>query len=171
MGLADSISGYKPEIIEDNNTEFKPLNGKYKAVVKDFGRKVGTSEKTGNAYDFLFIKLEVIETVEGDKGEKRLLDKTFFMSDSEYGTKDDNIKKFLDCVSTILGEDVEPEIEAGYNDEQVISKVVLASEPVLGKVANARCYKNKNGKQTVIIVKEFSSKGKKTTPSATMDDF
>lgn len=72
-------SGFQPEIQEDGS--FEPFTGKYVARITECGRKTGVSKNTGNAYDFISMKLEIVEHKEGAKAIGRRLDKIYSMDD------------------------------------------------------------------------------------------
>ena len=88
----DELKNFKPEEINDEN-EFKPLKGAYTCRIEKFEHKQGISERTGKEYDFYGLRLQVTETMEGDKGDNRFLDKI-------YRNDNEGIKKLLNDMFT-----------------------------------------------------------------------
>lgn len=76
MGTFDFLNNVAPEKILDKN-EFLPLKGAYLCRVDALEHRAGNSKKDGEPYDFYSLKLQVKETVEGDKGNNRFLDKIY----------------------------------------------------------------------------------------------
>lgn len=76
MSTFDFLKNVEPEKILDVN-EFEPIKGAYIARIEALEHQIGTSERTGNDYDFYSLKLQVKETKEGDKGDNRYLDKIY----------------------------------------------------------------------------------------------
>lgn len=83
--------GYEPEIQEDSS--FEPFNGKYVARISECGRKKGISQKNNSPYDFISLKLEIVEVVQGDKAVGRRLDKIYSMDNV-------GVKKFMNDLYT-----------------------------------------------------------------------
>ena len=75
MGLFEE--GFAPTANEDSSGGFKPIKGGYKARIDKLNRMTGVSDRTGNDYDFYSLKLQVTETLEGDSGNNRFLDKIY----------------------------------------------------------------------------------------------
>jgi hypothetical protein len=84
--------GWEPETIEDGG-DFKNLSGAYLCRVEMIQRRQGTSQRTGEPYDFYSIKLQVVETLEGDKGDNRYVDINF-TNDAK------GLKRFADSLFT-----------------------------------------------------------------------
>ena len=72
---------YQPVALEDSSNEYKPVKGCYKCRVVELKRLQGTSERTGNDYDFYTLKLQVTESLDGDKATNRYLDSMMFNAD------------------------------------------------------------------------------------------
>lgn len=144
-----SLEGYQPQLITDDES-FPKLKGKYVAEVDSCMRQQGTSVKTGEPYDFYGMKFVVLETIEGDKGEKRRLDKTF--QNTEEG-----LKKLADSLFTA---GLECDVSEAKIDETIAKSI--------GKRVNisAWVWKEKDV-QMVKVVNEFKlKKGKKASGEA-----
>lgn len=91
--IMDSLKkeNYTPSKIED--VSFEPFTGKYIARIMECGRKMGISQRSGEPYDFISLKLEVVEVKEGDKAIGRRLDKIYNMDDT-------GVKKLMDDLFT-----------------------------------------------------------------------
>ena len=86
------LKDYKPEVVKDDN-EFKPLKGSYNAIVKQLTHKTGTSQTTGNAFDFYSLNMQIVETISGDKGENRYIQK-------RYNNENDKLKALMNDLFT-----------------------------------------------------------------------
>jgi hypothetical protein len=71
--------GFTPEVQEDSS--FEPFAGKYVARITECGRKKGIGKNTNEPYDFISMKLEIVEHKEGAKAIGRRLDKVYSMDD------------------------------------------------------------------------------------------
>lgn len=85
--FSNIAKNFKPTEQTDDNS-FKPLKGAYVCRIDRLEHKTGTAKASGNAYDFYSLKMQVTETVEGDKGDNRFLDKM-------YKNDDDGIQKII----------------------------------------------------------------------------
>ena len=70
------LKDFKPEVVKDDN-EFKPLKGSYIAVVKKLTHNKGQSQTTGSNYDFYSLNVQIVETIDGEKGENRYIQKRY----------------------------------------------------------------------------------------------
>lgn len=70
------LKDYKPEEIKDEG-DFKPLKGSYICRVSKLTHNVGTSTNDGNPYDFYSLNMQITETIDGDKGNNRYLNKRY----------------------------------------------------------------------------------------------
>jgi hypothetical protein len=70
------LTDYKPEEVKDDN-EFKVLKGSYLTRVSKLVHNIGVSTKDGSPYDFYSLNLQVVETIDGDKGENRYFNKRY----------------------------------------------------------------------------------------------
>lgn len=70
------LKEYKPVEVKDDN-EFKPLKGSYIVRVAKLTHNIGTSQKNGEPYDFYSLNMQVTETIDGDKGDNRYLNKRY----------------------------------------------------------------------------------------------
>lgn len=140
------LQDYEPQLVKDED-DFPKLKGCYVCTITDIQRMEGTSEKTGEPYDFFGMKLTVNETIDGDKGENRRLDLTF--NNDEKG-----LKRLADTLfSAGLGTDL--------SSQEAMDKTFTEA---VGKQVNARTWiwhKEKGDSQSIKIVNEFKKKGKK----------
>ena len=154
-----AAQGFAPEIIEDSSISIEALNGKYVARVPECSRVTG--EKDGKPYDFYSTKFTVTKTVDGIKGENRRLQRTFSLSDSEWSTGAENIKKFCNMLFTILGHDFACTAEG----------IAEACGEAQGKLCRLSVWPNKRDgavqtdnqgwpKHNVKVVAEFKKNGK-----------
>lgn len=70
------LKDYKPEEVKDEG-DFKPLKGSYICRVSKLTHNVGNSQKDGNPYDFYSLNMQITETIDGDKGNNRYLNKRY----------------------------------------------------------------------------------------------
>lgn len=71
--------GFVPELQEDSS--FEPFTGKYVARITECYRKTGVGKGTNEPYDFVAMKLEIVEHKEGQKAIGRRLDKIYSFDD------------------------------------------------------------------------------------------
>ena len=71
-----ALTDYKPEEVKDEG-DFKPLKGSYIVRVAKLTHNIGVSTKDGNPYDFYALNMQITQTVDGDKGENRYLNKRY----------------------------------------------------------------------------------------------
>jgi len=79
------LSDYQPQKQEDASGEFKPIKGAYVCRIESIKHMQGTSERTGNDYDFYSLKVQVIDKVEGETAPNRYLDTIFNNDDKGLG--------------------------------------------------------------------------------------
>jgi len=173
------LGEFQPMEIEDVDNEIKPLNGKYICEVSSLKRYSGTG-KTGNEYDFYSLNATVIETVSGTKGDGRRLSKMYSLTDTEWSTGADNLKRLANELFT-MGCDIDTSNADTFD---------ASCEKAEGKKFNASVYPQKykkdnaakgykkgavvmdnNGypKHNVRIVKEFINKKSSTNAAPTGD--
>jgi len=152
--FGESFGEFKEEVIVDFN---KPINGKYRARIDNLTRRTGTSQNTGKDYDFLSLKLQIFEDVDGDKSFNRFVDVTCFLQDSEYATAKESFAKLVNglYINGVL-DDVE--FAEGTPEELLDVAGVLVD-----KTVSIVAYKNKSGKQGARLVKPH-------TEAAVVDD-
>jgi len=153
------LDGYEPELVTDE-VDFKPLNGRYVCRITDIGKREGISTKTNEPYSFYYIKLQVIETIDGDKGTNRYLDKN-------YGDKLDDKREVVKTALKLMADDL---FTAGLPFATTSEDDFFNSLQALhDKTVNLRAWewnREKQGKinlQMVKIVKEFKVKKEKET--------
>jgi len=145
-------AGFEPQVIED--TSFEPIKGKYVARIDDAGRVQGVSKTNNEPYDFRTISFQVVETVDGQKGDNRFLKRT-------YRADADGMKKLLTDLHTAgieckCGSEAElDEMLPGLKDKTVNLSAYVSKEWTTpdGKTIPA-------GKQVVRVVNSFKGKSK-----------
>ena len=151
---------WTPEVIEDERKDFdKPIKGGYKARIEGLTRYTGESAKCeGGVYDMYSLRLQVVETIEGESAENRYITKTYsntvgkYQEDAEEGRR----RLLNDLFTGNVQYDVIREDDA--TAENVIEQI---APQIIDQVVSVRCYATKQGKQAVRIVKEI-----KTSPTA-----
>jgi len=150
------LAGYQPEETKDD--DFKPIKGSYVCVVKRLTHNIGMSN-TNEPFDFYSLNVQVIETIEGMKGENRYLTKRF-------QNNLDSIKKLCNALFT-----------AGipFDNTGVREAFDLSLTNAIDKQMRIRAYvwspeKTRSGEpipedertplQMFNVVKEFKGKGK-----------
>jgi len=118
---------------DDFDDEIKALRGDYKGEVKRFNYV--------ESFNFYGVSIRITETVKGDKGDNRYVDKTFNLGESQYQTEDEGKDKLLVALKTI---------GVASPDEAVGKTICIKVRPNGTK-------KDKSGwpKHIVTIVKEF----------------
>ncbi len=101
-------AGFNPTPVEDEGG-FEPVKGKYICRIDSAGRKKGTSDRTGNDYDFRTIKLQVAEIIEGDRATNRFFDRAYNID--EEGTKKLLNELFTSGITLNATNDVELDAE------------------------------------------------------------
>jgi len=86
------LKEYKPVEVKDDN-DFKPLKGSYIVRVAKLTHNIGTSQKNGEPYDFYSLNMQVTETIDGDKGDNRYLNK-------RYQNNNEALKKLMNDLFT-----------------------------------------------------------------------
>ena len=153
------LAGYKPELVTDDS-DFQPIKGKYVCSIIDIGKKEGTSNRTGQDYSFYFIKLQVNETIEGDKANNRRLDKA-------YGDKLNADKTVVKTALKVLADDLHTAGLAFVTTSE--DDFHNSLQALRDKSVNVKAWewnREKQGKdnlQMIKIVKEFKVSKKKTS--------
>ena len=163
--LNDLFPGWEPVVIEDEEgLNFdKPIKGKYVARIVSLERREGTSQRTGNPYDFVSLKLQIVEDKEGDRSANRYLDKTYSCIDGEYSTAQEDLQKLLNDLFT-----------AGLLEGMGVTKggmegILECAEALTDKTVNVSCWGTKKGNQSTKIVKEHKLKEEKGDSSDDWD--
>ena len=86
------LKDYKPEEVKDDS-EFKPLKGSYICRVAKLTHNIGVSQRDNSPYDFYSLNMQVTETIDGDKGNNRYLNK-------RYQNTNEGIKKLMNDLFT-----------------------------------------------------------------------
>lgn len=180
-------AGFGKVEIDDKAREVKPVNGKYVCRLLDAGNKSGLSEKSGNEYDFWFIKAVITKDVSGDKGVNRRAERMISFKDSEWSSAKESLGKYIGWLQAIVCRNAEltarleaiaittfEMAEAGAEFVDIIiairSKLDELSKDAIGTLFLARVspQKDKEGKvkmdgdfpkHNVLPMKEFKEKG------------
>ncbi len=88
----NELKEYKPVEIKDEG-DFKPLKGSYICRVTKLTHNTGTSETTGNSFDFYALNMQITEVIDGDKGIGRFLNK-------RYQNNNEALKKLMNDLFT-----------------------------------------------------------------------
>lgn len=70
------LKDFKPEETKDDN-DFKPLKGSYIVRVSKLTHNIGVSTRDNSSFDFYALNMQVTETIDGDKGNNRYLNKRY----------------------------------------------------------------------------------------------
>ena len=136
------LAGYKPEVMTDD-VDFKPLKGAYVARIDKIEHRTGNSKSSGEPYDFYAIKLQVTETIDGDKGTNRYIDKT-------YQNDQEGLKKFInDLYTANLNYDTS-------SDDAFLTSLTMNKD----KSVKIRCWhyeKNGTQYQNVKVINDFKA--------------
>ena len=149
--------------IEDTGIDFdKPIKGAYRARIVSLKRYAGESDKCENGvYDMWSLKLQVEETLEGDKGDNRYLSKTYsnvvgkYQEDAEEGCQ--KLANDLFTAGVLQQCDITKTVKIDIIEE--------IAPQIIDKMVNVRAYGRK-GKQVCKIVKEFNDLKTSSTESA-----
>jgi hypothetical protein len=171
--LDELFPGWTPEAIEDSEgLDFdKPIKGKYVVRIISLDRVAG--EKNGRAFDFVGLKTEAVEDVDGDPSHNRRLEKTYGCLDQtvEYGegksfdvVAEDELKKLLNDLFTadlVRGLSL---TKGGFDG------LLECADQLVDKTMNVTCWASKKGKQIVKVVKEHKGKKEESSDSIAWDD-
>lgn len=86
------LKDYKPEEVKDEG-DFKALKGNYIARVAKLTHNIGASVKDNSPYDFYSLNMQITETIDGDKGNNRYLNK-------RYQNNNESLKKLMNDLFT-----------------------------------------------------------------------
>ena len=161
--LLGELEGFIPEINEDDSIDFsQPVKCGGVATVKEGGRNKGVGKTSGNEYDFLTIKMQIGEVIDGDaKAIGRFIDKSYALTDKVWdnGTESkasDNVKRLLNDLFT-MGQAFN--VPQTIEQEDFYEALTVHLGGLTDKNVSVRCYPTKGGKQAVKIVKEIKKKG------------
>lgn len=140
------------EAQEDFDSKPMPLDGDYKAEIKEF-KLIEMSEDNS----FFSLNMQVVETVKGIDGGNRYLSKTFNNGETQYATAAEAMEKLIKNLKTI-----------GINPGTTFSQLVANCEASVGTIVCVKARPNKDNetkeckrdgrgwpKHIVTIVKEF----------------
>ncbi len=154
------LAGYKPELVTDDDG-FKPIVGKYICRIVDLGIKKGTNNETGVPYSFPYLKAQVVETVEGDKGTNRYLDRSYWPKEDKTA-----LQAFVDDLHTAGLPFIQDTEDNFFNSLQALRdksvNIRAWSAPKMTKGAGDKWIpaEGEEKVQRAKIVKEFKSKKK-----------
>ena len=162
MGILDDLQGFAPEIAEDDSIDFsQPVRCGGIAVVKEGGRNTGIGKNSGDKFDFLTLKMQIGEVVDGEASAmNRFLDKSYSLMDKTWAdgnttTAADNVKRLLSDLFTAGYEFALPKT---IDEQDLYEALAVHLGGLKDKLINVRCYPTKGGKQAVKIVKEIKKK-------------
>ena len=98
----------KKEVKYDTDKKPDPLTGKYFGVIRTI--------RYIEDYNFFALNIEITETIEGDKGEKRFVSKTFNIGENEYQSLDQSINRACKAIAIIKGSEYDTE---GLNKQKL----------------------------------------------------
>lgn len=141
---------------EDKDMSFKPLKGGYEVEIKKVERREGN--KDGKNYDFWAVKMQVVNTLEGDKGNNRYIDKTYNNigyedPNGKFKTEDiDGARNLIRDLQVTSG--ISLQFGAGDTVHDIIEK---NKDAVVGRRMFVRAYEKK-GRQVCVVVNELKIK-------------
>jgi len=154
------LKDYTPEEIKDEG-DFKPLKGSYLTRVTKLSHNIGVSTKDNTPYDFYALNLQITETIDGDKGNNRYLNK-------RYQNTNEGIKKLMNDLFT-AGIDFDKGSREAFDlsltnaiDKQMRLRA-WAWSPDKTRTGELIAEEDRVAMQQMKIVKEFKGKGKKST--------
>jgi len=158
----DLWGDWEPIVLEEQDApDFsKPIRGKYKAEITAVEYKEIHSEKTGEDYELINMKLKVTDDIEGDKSFSRMLDKAFFMGVSQYN--DDPIAGYKSLLNCLKSSELYAEWMKSDNIRGNIEKM---NEELLGKEVYITAFP-KGDRQQIRIVKPKNATAKDDTPKS-----
>lgn len=149
------------ELVENEDFEpidfTKPIRGGYLVRIVELKRVTGESDK--GTYDFWAKKLQVEETLDGEKADKRYLDKTYSNTEGNFDGKvipaEDGGRKLINDLFTagILEKCTIPE---GTTDQQAIIEALAPQ--LVDKTMFIRAYPSRNNRQIIRVVKKLKVK-------------
>lgn len=129
---------------DDKPIDFSvPIKGKYLATVTEFSR-IKDEKK-----DLIRLKMKINKDLEGDKSFNRIVDKSYWLTDSDYSTAQDNIVKLANDLYTMGTFD---KFELPDGQITVDNVDVLLKMNIIGDEVKLSCYKTNTGKQAVKII-------------------
>ena len=155
--------GYKAEKVQDNGNDFEALKGKYVATITEVKRDQ-EPWNDGQAKDQIKLTFKIKQTIDGDKGENRLVFKNVNMIDTDYNGKvttgaQHRAKLINQLCSADFDVDCSSE-EAFYSD---LPRAV-------GTDCNLSCFKTGSGKQAAMIVEKFAEKKSSVVKEAAKEE-
>ncbi len=167
LNPADDFFGelmqYQPEEVKDDG-DFKPLKGSYIARVAKLQHNIGVSTRDNSPYDFYSINMQITDTIDGQKGNNRYLNK-------RYQNTVEGVKKLMNDLFT-----AGIEFERGSREAFDLSMVNAIDKQVRLRAWTWTPEKTVGGQpiaeedrvpiQQMKIVKDFKKTGKKATGEA-----
>ena len=155
------LKDYKPEEVKDEG-DFRPIKGSYIARVAKLTHNQGVSTKNNEPYDFYSLNMQITETIDGDKGNNRYLNK-------RYQNTNEKLKALMNDLFT-AGIPFENGSREAFDlslvnaiDKQVRLRAWVWT-PDKDISGNFIAEDNRTPIQQMKIVKDFKNKGK--TPSS-----
>lgn len=148
----NELKDFTPEEINDESI-FKPLKGAYECRIDRLEHVQGTSEKTGDPYDFYSMSLEIISITEGDKGVGRYLKRN-------YNNDNEGIKKLLNDMFTSgieLDRSSQEALDASLSSakDKIVKVRAWVWTPEKTRDGQPIAEEDRVGIQQIKIVKEF----------------
>jgi hypothetical protein len=156
------LKDYKPEEIKDEG-DFKPLKGSYITRVTKLTHNIGVSTTTNEPYDFYALNMQITDTVDGDKGNNRYLNK-------RYQNTNEKLKALMNDLFT-AGIPFDTGSREAFDlslvnaiDKQVRLRA-WSWTPEKDRAGNPIAEENRTPLQQMKIVKDFTKKGKGSSDS------
>ena len=167
--------GWEPVITEDTKgIDFDiPIKGKYLCRIIALNHLEGIGKNSGEPYNFVSLKLQVEEDIEGDASNNRTLDKTYSCVDKTVTMKngktfdivaEDELKKLLNDLFTAGLLDALEMSNGGYEG------ILEVADGLTDKLMKISAYKTKGGKQAIKVVKEHVLTGKGVSEGTASND-
>lgn len=142
--ILDLLEGFVPEITEDDSIDFsQPIKCGALVVIKEGGRNRGEKKDSGEKYDFLYLKMQIAEVVDGEeKSIGRFINKNYALidkiwKDGKVGKAVDNVKKLLRDLHT-MGYDFN--VPQTIEEEDFYEALTVHLGGLVDKTAYMRCY-------------------------------
>ena len=167
MGILDDLQGFVPEIAEDDSIDFsQPIKCGALVVIKEGGRNIGEKKGSGEKYDFLYLKMQIAEVIDGEeKSMGRFVDKSYALidktwKDGKINKGSDNVKKLLRDLHT-MGYDFS--VPQTIEEQDFYEALTVHLGGLVDKTAFMRCYHfaDKDDPEKRVQVKNIVNKLKK----------
>lgn len=154
------LESYQPELQKDE-PDFRPIKGRYVCRIAKLQHNTGVSTTTNEPYDFYSMDLQIVETIEGDKGDKRYLKK-------RYGNTPEGLKKLWNDLFTAgiefnktSREDFD--LSLPNTIDKTLKIRAWSWTPEKDRAGNILPEEDRTPLQSFVIVNDFAKGGKKKT--------